>query len=95
MAQMAQLFHDFVTELKKLNSECQFKTLHDPLTKDRIESGTNDNPLRKRLLCESELTLPSVISAGHAATETYKHTRKILKSNKTIDLHKISKHSKF
>ena len=92
---MAQLFHDFVAELKKLSSGCQFKTLHDPLTKDNIDCGTNDNFLRERLLCESELTLPKAMSAGHAAAETHKDAHEILKSNGTIDLHKISKHSKF
>ena len=92
MAQMAQLFHDFVTELKKLSLVCKFKTLHDLLIKDRIKSDTNDNSLRERLLSESELTLPTAISAGHAAAETHKDTTEILTSNETINLPKISKH---
>ena len=50
--------------------------------------------MRERLLRESELTLPKAISAGHAAEETHKHAREILKLNETINLHKISKHSK-
>ena len=61
-------------------------TLHDPLIEDRIDSGTNDNSLRERLLRESELTLPKAISAGHAAAETHKDAREILKSNETFDL---------
>ena len=67
-------------------------TLHDPLIKDRIDRGTNDNSLRESLLCESELILPKTISAGHAAEETHKDAHKILKSNETFDLHKILKH---
>ena len=59
-----------------------------------IVCGTNDNSLRECLFCESELTLPKAISAGHAAKETHKHAHEILKSNETIDLYKISKHSK-
>ena len=59
-----------------------------------IVCGTNDNSLRECLLHKSELTLPKAISAGHAAEETRKHARQTLKSNETIDLHKISKHSK-
>ena len=59
-----------------------------------IVCGTNDNSLREGLLCESELTFPKAISEGHAAEETRKHVRKILKSNKTIDLPSISKNSK-
>ena len=50
--------------------------------------------MREHLLPESDLTLPKAISAGHAAEETRKHAQEIPKSNETIDLHKISKHSK-
>ena len=89
-----QNFREFVTKLKKLGSECEFETPHDSLIKDVIVCGTNDNSLRERLLRESELTLPKAISAGHAAEETRKHAREILKSNETINLHKIWKHSK-
>ena len=89
-----QNFHDFVTKLEKLSSECEFETLHDSLIKDLIVCGTNDDSLKERLLRESELTLSKAISASHAAEETRKHARKILKSSETIDLHKISKHSK-
>ena len=48
-----------------------------------IVCGANYNSLRERLLCESELTLPKVISAGHGAEETRKHVCEILKSNET------------
>ena len=73
--------HDFVTELKKLSSECEFKTLHDSLIiKDMIVCGTNDNSLRERLLRESELTLSKPIYVGHAAEESRNHVLEILKS---------------
>ena len=39
--------HDFVTELKKLSSECEFETLHDSFIRDMIVCGTNDNSLRE------------------------------------------------
>ena len=45
-----QNFHDFVTELEKLSSECEFETLHDSLIKGMIVCGTNDNSLRELLL---------------------------------------------
>ena len=41
-----QSFNDFVTELKKLSSECEFDTLKDSLTKDMIICGVTDNGLR-------------------------------------------------
>ena len=86
--------HDLDTGLKKISSECEFETLLDSLIKCMIVCGTSNNSLRERLLRESELTLPKAISSGHAAKETHKHACKILKSGETIDLHKISKHSK-
>ena len=79
-----------------MSSECGFETLLDPLIKDRTGCGTNDNSLRESRLHESELTLPNAISAGYAAKEIHKNACKIKtkKSNETIILHKISKHSK-
>ena len=44
-----------------------------------IVCGANNNSLRECLLCESELTLPKAISAGHVAEETRKHACNILK----------------
>ena len=59
-----------------------------------IACVTNDNSLRERLLRESELPRSKAIFAAHAAKETRKHAREIFKSNETIDLQKVSKHSK-
>ena len=41
--QEGQNIHDFVTELKKVSSECQFDNLQDSLIKDMIIGGTKDN----------------------------------------------------
>ena len=89
--QEGQNFHDFVTELKKLSSECEFDNLQDSLIKDMIVCGTKDNSLRERLLRECDLTLSKAISAGHAAEETRKHAREILRSQPSADVDKIFK----
>ena len=92
-----QNFHDFVTELKKLSSVCEFETHHDSLINDKEylwHKSTHDNSLRDCLSRESELTLPKAIYAGHSAEVYRKHALEILTSNETIDLHKISKHLK-
>ena len=89
--QEGQNFHDFVTELKKLSSECEFDNLQDSLIKDMIVCGTKDNSLRERLLRECDLTLSKAISAGHAAEETRKHAREILRSQPSADIDKIFK----
>ena len=44
----SQNFHDFVTELKKLNSETEFDNFQDSLLKDMIACGTRDKFLHKR-----------------------------------------------
>ena len=82
-------FHNFVTKLKKLSAECEFKNLQDSLIKDMIVCGTN--AFHERLLRESDLTLSSAISAGHAAEKTRKHACKILQSQSATNLHKINK----
>ena len=79
--QEGQNFHDFVTELKKISSECEFGNLQDSLIKDMIVCGTKDNLLHERLLRECDLTLPKAISAGHTAEETPKHACEILNLN--------------
>ena len=89
--QEGQNFHDFVTEFKNLSSECEFDNLQDSLIKDMIVSGTRDNSLCEKLLRECDLTQSKVISAGHAAEETRKHAREILRSQPTTDIDKILK----
>ena len=56
-----------------------------------IVCGTRDNSLRERLLRECDLTLSKAISAGHAAEETRKHAREILRSQPTADIDTIFK----
>ena len=82
-------FHDFITELKKLNSECEFKSLWDSLIKDMIVCGTNDNAFLERLLRESDLTF----SRATSAKKTQKQAHEIFQSQSTADLHKFNKRS--
>ena len=70
-----QSFNDFVTELKKHGSECEFGELTTSLTKDMIVCGVADNTLRERLLRDGDLTLEKAIAAGHAAEETKRHAQ--------------------
>jgi hypothetical protein len=70
-----QSFNDFVIELKKLASECEFGTLADSLIKDMIACGVADQSLRERLLRDADLTLTNAIDAGIAAEETKRHAK--------------------
>ena len=89
--QKGQNFHDFVTELKKLSTKCEFDNLQDSLIKDMIVCGTKDNSLRERFLRECNLTLSKAVSASHAAEETFKHAREILRSQTSDNIDKIFK----
>ena len=89
--QQGQNFHDFVTALKKLSSECEFDNLQDSLIKGMIVCGTKDNSLCERLLRECDLTLSKAISADHVAEETRNHAHEILRPQPTADIDKIIK----
>ena len=75
--QEGQNVHDFVTEVKKLSSECEFDNLQDSLIKDMIVYGIKDNSFHERLLQECDLTMSKPVSAGHPAEEIRKHTHRI------------------
>ena len=89
--QEGQNFHDFVTELKMLNSKCEFDNLQVSLIKNMIVFGTKDNSLCGRLRRECDLTLSKAITAGHASEEIRKHAREILRYQPTTDIDKICK----
>ena len=83
-----QSFHDFITKLKRLSTECEFKDFRDSLIKDMIVCGPDDNAFRERFPRESDLTLSRVIIVGNAAEDTRKHAHKILQFQSIADLHK-------
>ena len=56
-----------------------------------IVCGTKDNSLRERFLRECDLTLSKAISGSHAAEETRKHAREILRSQSSDKIDKIFK----
>ena len=84
-----QCFNDFVTELKKRSSECEFGDLTASLTKDMIVCGITDHTLRERLLRDGDLTLEKAIAAGHAAEETKRHAKELKEHQESADVHKV------
>ncbi|CAB4026344.1 Hypothetical predicted protein, partial [Paramuricea clavata] len=88
-----QSFNDFVIELKKRASECEFETLADSLIKDMIVCGVADQSLRERLLRDADLTLAKAIDAGIAAEETKRHAKELEKHQQSSDIHQVY-HSK-
>ena len=90
-----QRVNDFVTELKKRGSECEFGELTTSLTKDMIVCGVADNTLRERLLRDGDLTLEKAIAAGHAAEETKRHAQELKEHQESADLHKVNRRQQF
>jgi hypothetical protein len=88
-----QSFNDFVIELKKRVSECEFGTLADSLITDIIVCGVADQSLRERLLRDADLTLTKAIDAGIAAEETKRHAKEFEKHEQSSDIHQVY-HSK-
>ena len=59
----------FVNELRKLASTCEYGTLSDELIRDRIVIGISDSSMRARLLRESDLTLNRAIDMCRASEQ--------------------------
>ena len=80
-----QSFDCFVTELKKLSSECELGTLLDSLIRDMIIVGIMDNCLRECLLREADLTSERCIQLGHAPEQTKLEVEELKHEVKSID----------
>ena len=70
---------EFVTELKKLTSECTFDVLKDSLIKDMIICGVIDNGLRERMLREPQVDLKKAVELRKAAEQTKLHAKQTAK----------------
>ncbi|XP_039298693.1 uncharacterized protein LOC111050145 isoform X1 [Nilaparvata lugens] len=58
---VGESFDEFLLELKKLSSSCNFGSLKDSLIKDRVISGINNVNLKERLLKEENLNLEKAV----------------------------------
>lgn len=57
----------YVFELKKMASKCEFKDLCDDLVRDKLICGIRDGSLRERLLREENLTLSKAVGICNLA----------------------------
>ncbi|GFN74652.1 Pol polyprotein [Plakobranchus ocellatus] len=64
--QEGESFDQFVTELKRLSADCEFRELKDSLIRDRIVCGIRSAQLKERMLRDSDLTLDKAITLGRA-----------------------------
>lgn len=62
-------FDNFVSDLRKISSMCDFGNLRDRLIMDRIVQGVKDHQVKLRLLAEQNLTLARAVEIGKAAEQ--------------------------
>lgn len=70
-----QSFHEFVIQLKRLSSDCEFGELKDSLIRDTIIIGISDERLRERMLREPDLDLTKALLLGNSAEQTRNHVK--------------------
>ena len=85
-----QSFDEFMTQLKKLTSDCEFEELNNSLVKDILVTGVTDDSLRERMLREPNLTLQRAIALGQSTEQTQIHAKE-LKQEARIYVIKFSK----
>lgn len=78
---------EYINDLRRLSSNCEFGTLTDSLIKDRIVLGVRDRALKDRLLRENNLDLKKATDICKASEQARKHLEEIdLKyKNKEVD----------
>ena len=72
-----QSFDEFMTQLKKLSSDCEFGELKKSLIKDIVVIGVADESLRQRILRKLNLTLERAIALGQSAEQTNIHAKEL------------------
>jgi len=68
--QPSESIEDYVADLRKLASTCQFQELEDSLICDRVVVGIRDDTTRRHLLQQKKLTLAEAIDACKASEAT-------------------------
>lgn len=78
---------EYVNDLRRLSSNCEFGNLTDSLIKDRIVLGIKDRSLKDRLLRETKLDLKRAIEICKAAEQAKKHLEEIdMAKSKEVDV---------
>ena len=81
----------FVNELRKLASTCEYGTLSDELIRDRIVIGISESSMRARLLRESDLTLNRAIDMCRASEQATCQLRELDHDSEVVQ---YTKHNK-
>ena len=90
----SETIDQFVTALRLLAKECNFKELHDELIRDRIVCGITSDRVKERLLREQDLTLDKAIHICRAEEVSKKQMKCISEEAVTDPVVHAMKHSK-
>ena len=67
----------YVTVLKTMSNTCEFGDLKEPLIRDRVVFGIQDNSVRERLVRDPDLTLQTAIEKVRSAESTNAQLKQI------------------
>ena len=84
-------FDAYLIKLRYLIKTCEYGALEDELLRDRIVTGTSNNNVRARLLCESGLTLDRAIDICKSTEQAEQQLGKLNNSAETIHYTKADK----
>ena len=83
--QSGECFDDFLGDIRKMATTCQFEQLEDSLIRDRIVIGIRDEPTRRRLLQQKKLSLSDAIDACKASEATSCRLRVMVGPGEAVD----------
>ena len=89
-----QTFNEFLTQLRKFSSDCEFGELRESLIRDMIVIGVLDENVRERLLRDSDLTLKRAIEIGHSFEQRKQHSELLRNESKILAINKSSQHKR-
>eukprot|EP00731_Ephydatia_muelleri_P001018 Em0001g1018a len=79
----------FVTALRLIAKDCDFKLLEDDLIRDRIVCGTNSDRVKERLLREHDLTLDKAINICRSTEESKKQLESMSEEKADPKVHTV------
>ena len=89
-----QSFSEFIVQLKKLSTDCEFNELKESLIRDMIIVGVTDDRLRERMLREPDLNLGKALQLGNSAEQTKHHIKELKKETEIDYIQKLNPKSR-
>ncbi|XP_075740802.1 uncharacterized protein LOC142787055 [Rhipicephalus microplus] len=82
--------NEFLVEIRKIASRCNFGSALDRMLRDRIVCGLHDASVRRQLLAKAELTLREAEEAARAAEMTAANVDHMASAQNTDNVHAMT-----